>query len=151
MFTLSRPHFWPDFDESWSECLSWQYLGQIRIWVMKGKQTRSNLRQLLCILVKLRPSNLVHLYNLVCGVELWHFITLNWPFDLLLHFKALVFRFRPPRCRLFYLKWWKKGTLKNLQVSVPGPSGPSCLNIQWTWQFRVIDSSGSTLEKDICF
>ena len=61
-----------------------QCLGQIRIWVMKGKQTRSNPRQLLCILVKLRPSNLDHLYNLhvVCGIELWHFITLNltfWP------------------------------------------------------------------------
>jgi len=38
--------------------------------VMKGKQIRSNLRQLLCILVKLRPSNLDHLFNLVCGIEL---------------------------------------------------------------------------------
>jgi len=37
--------------------------------VMKGKHTSSNLRKLLCILVKLRPSNLDHLYNLVCGIE----------------------------------------------------------------------------------
>ena len=27
---------------------------------MKGKQTRSHVRQLLCILVKLRPSNMDH-------------------------------------------------------------------------------------------
>jgi len=80
--------------------------------VIKGKQTRSNLRQLLYILVKLRPSNLDHLYNLVCRIELWHFITLN--FDLLLHFKALGFRFRPPRCHLLYIKRWQKGTLKYL-------------------------------------
>jgi len=69
-----------------------------------------------------------HLYNLVCWIELWHFITLNltlWPS---LHFKALAFRFRPPRCRLLYIKRWKKGSLKNLlsQVNVPGPAGPSC-------------------------
>jgi len=77
-----RPHLWPDFYETWSECLSSQWLGQDQIWVTKSKQTRLNLRQLLCILVKLRPSNLDHLYNLVCGFELWHFITLNltlWP------------------------------------------------------------------------
>jgi len=75
-FHCRRRHICDQIDESW------QYLGQVRIWVMEGKQTRSNLRQLLCILEKLRPSNLDHLYNLVCEIELWHFITLNltlWP------------------------------------------------------------------------
>jgi len=37
---------------------------------MKGKQTRSNPRQLLCIQVKLRPSILDYKYNLVCGIEI---------------------------------------------------------------------------------
>jgi len=105
-FEHYRPHLLLDFYETLSECLSWQCLGQVRIWIMKGKQTRSNLRQLLFILVKLRPSNLDHVYNLVCGIELWHFMTLNltfWP-----TFKALAFRFRPPRRRLLYIKWCKK-------------------------------------------
>jgi len=65
------------FYETWSECLLWQCLGLVRTWVMKSKQTRSNLRQVLCILVQLRPSNLDNLYNLVYGIELWYFITLN--------------------------------------------------------------------------
>ena len=75
-------YFLQVFFLNWSECLSWQSLGQVRIWVMNGKQTRSNVRQLLCKLVKLRPSHLDHLYNLVYGIKLWHFITLNltlWP------------------------------------------------------------------------
>ena len=38
----------PDFDETWSECLFWQYLGQVRIWVMSGQKyvTRLKLRKL---------------------------------------------------------------------------------------------------------
>jgi len=28
----------PDFDETWSECLFWQYLGQVWIWVMSGQK-----------------------------------------------------------------------------------------------------------------
>jgi len=55
--------------------------------------------------------------------------SLNMGQTFLLNFKTIAFRFRPPRCCLLYIKQWKKGTLKSLlsQVSVPGPSGPSCL------------------------
>jgi len=38
MFTLYRPHLWSDLDETLSECLFWQYLGQVRIWVMSGQK-----------------------------------------------------------------------------------------------------------------
>ena len=33
-----RPHLWPNFDETMSECLFWQYLSQVRIWVMSGQK-----------------------------------------------------------------------------------------------------------------
>jgi len=52
LLTLYRPHLWPDFYETWSECLSWQCLGQVRIWVMKGKQIGSNLRKFLLTLYR---------------------------------------------------------------------------------------------------
>ena len=32
------PYLRPDFDETWSECLIWQYLGQVWIWVMSGQK-----------------------------------------------------------------------------------------------------------------
>ena len=28
----------PNFDETWSECLSWHYLGQVQIWIMLGQK-----------------------------------------------------------------------------------------------------------------
>jgi len=94
---------------------------------MEGKQTRSNHIHLLCILVKLRPSNLDHLYNLVCEIELWHFITLNltlWP---TFTFKSLAFRFRPHRCRLLYIKRWKREllTIFCLRWAFQGPLNPA--------------------------
>ena len=38
LFTNLRPHFQPDFDETWSDCLFKRYLGQVQIWVMSGQK-----------------------------------------------------------------------------------------------------------------
>jgi len=50
------------------------------------------------------------------------------PGQILETYFSILLQILTPRYRLLYIKQWKKGTLKNLQsqVSVPGPSGPSC-------------------------
>jgi len=79
------------------------------------------------------------------GQNVFVFLTISRPSSNMGHvglktrLPGQIFRFIPSRCRLLYIKRWKKGTRKNLlsQVSVPGPSGPSCYRFQLKKQTKL--------------